>query len=408
MGVSSGEGDRRLAGIEGLRACAALSVLTCHVVNDHPRGGSQLGAVGVWLAWWLGAGLTLFFALSGFLLFRPIAAAIVDGRELPDVGRYLRRRALRILPAYWVILLVVALGLGAAHVAPTAYAYGYLTDPATLGKDMLLVQGYSPSSMLTGIAPGWSLCAEVVFYILLPLLALPASRLAAGRGPRGRLVAALLPAGMLFVVGTTGKLWAAATFDPANGWNQSWGATWHAVLERSFLASADLFAFGMVAAVITIAAARGLVQVSLVRAVGGRLALWLIPLAVLFCPLLDARLYNSLMGLAFAGLLTSVTLPAERGVPRLVRALERRPVVLIGVISYSIYLWHQPITIAVERHGLAVPGAAGVAVNLSVVIAVTIALATVTYRFVERPAMARGVVLPARFRPRHAPLPELR
>ncbi len=55
--------------------------------------------------------MPLFFVLSGFLLWRPIASAVLRGRRLPSVRRYARNRALRILPAYWVVLLATALVL---------------------------------------------------------------------------------------------------------------------------------------------------------------------------------------------------------------------------------------------------------------------------------------------------------
>jgi peptidoglycan/LPS O-acetylase OafA/YrhL len=97
----------RLSGIEGLRAVAALAVLTFHVVLFSPAVGSlplQLPHHGERVFSGLRFGLTLFFVLSGFLLYRPFVAAAMAKRPLPSIRDYLRRRALRILPAYWVIL----------------------------------------------------------------------------------------------------------------------------------------------------------------------------------------------------------------------------------------------------------------------------------------------------------------
>ena len=54
-------------------------------------------------------GPLLFFAISGFLLYRPWVAARAHGRPLPHTARYARRRALRILPAYWFALTVLAI-----------------------------------------------------------------------------------------------------------------------------------------------------------------------------------------------------------------------------------------------------------------------------------------------------------
>lgn len=379
-------GTTRLAGIEGLRAVAALSILALHSMVDV-QARADLGWPGRWLALILPAGLTLFFVLSGFLLFRPIASAILRDAELPHVGRYLISRALRIVPAYVVILLVAALVLGAVRVEPSKFAYGYLTEPVTLAKNLLLVQNYSPSTVVTGIPASWSLQVEVAFYLLLPILAAPAARLAAGRQVGARIGAALLPAALLLVIGLAGKAWAAATYDAADPWAQEWGATWHAVLERSILASADLFAFGMAAAVLTAAATQGLISPRRVRAAGGRIVAYVLPLAVLVRPALDDRVFTSAMAFAFAGLVAWMTLPAETP-PRLVRALERRPLVFVGVISYSVYLWHQPVIFALDDQGLLATGRAGVALNVTLVSAVTLVLAAVTYRLVEAPAIA--------------------
>ena len=85
------QAPRRLAGIEGLRAIAASSILVYHCwLFGTP--GSPLGSdgVGALVMAQLAAGVTLFFALSGFLLYRPIAAAVIHGTPLIPVRTYLR------------------------------------------------------------------------------------------------------------------------------------------------------------------------------------------------------------------------------------------------------------------------------------------------------------------------------
>ena len=52
-------------------------------------------------------GVDIFFVLSGFLLYRPFVRAHLAGTRGPAVGRYLKRRFLRIFPAYWLVLLCV-------------------------------------------------------------------------------------------------------------------------------------------------------------------------------------------------------------------------------------------------------------------------------------------------------------
>ena len=69
--------------------------------------------------------------------------------------------------------------------------------------------------------------------------------------------------------------------------------------------------------------------------------------------------------------------------------MDAPPLVAVGLASYSLFLWHEPLVYWLREHGLTVAGAGGFLVNLVVLAAVAGALASLTYRFVERPAMAR-------------------
>lgn len=92
---------RRLAGIEGLRGLAAISVLITHAwfYSGSDRVPLWEGSPAGTALESLGFGVTLFFTLSGFLLYRPFVAAALDPDRRPRVVDYFRNRALRILPA---------------------------------------------------------------------------------------------------------------------------------------------------------------------------------------------------------------------------------------------------------------------------------------------------------------------
>ena len=94
---------------DGLRAIAALAVLLHHV--GFATGWSQTHRFGELLAHG-DAGVPIFFVISGFLLYRPFVAAHLDGR--PPIGylRFMRRRIVRIVPVFWVALIVIALVFG--------------------------------------------------------------------------------------------------------------------------------------------------------------------------------------------------------------------------------------------------------------------------------------------------------
>lgn len=382
---------RRLVGIEGLRGIAALSVLVHHVtlrLADDDKIGSTLWRVGGWLT----HGLTLFFVLSGFLLFRPFAASIIEGRPLPSIRGYARNRFLRIYPTYLVIFLLVGLVFGAAYTEGAPHggaAIGYLTDPLKLVANVLLLQSYIPETMVTGIGPSWSLGAEVAFYVALPLLALWCVRLARGRLRAMHAVlaapAVLIATGWLMTLYMQRRT-AGMTGDEA--FDNTWGHTWSAVLARSLLGQADLFGYGMLAAVVVVALRRrGLARVpALVPALvltGAAVLTW----AALVGPLDSyARRF---IGMAAAMLVVAVVLPSPTGgASRLSEALEARPLRYLGLVSYSIYLWHVPVMFWLDRHGLAYgDDTAGLMANLALVTAVSVALASATFWLVERPAL---------------------
>jgi peptidoglycan/LPS O-acetylase OafA/YrhL len=380
--------------VEGLRAVAATSIVIVHVWAFSTPNGAGL-SVSPWIddaLSTLSVGVTLFFTLSGFLLYRPFAAAIARGVPRPPIRTYLRNRFLRIAPAYWVILLLTALVIGSVNVRNEGmFGVGRLTHPLALLQSALLLQDYRPTTMVIGIGPAWSLAVEVVFYCVLPLLVLVAARFARRARSRDQRVLVLIgPPLLLLAIGLSGKY--AAHLLPGSP-TAGYGSNWHSVIERSFWAQADLFSFGMLVAIVR------------TEVVDGRLSLptyWrrvAIGLALLvFVPCAwtmhqgeqSYLLQNTGEALGIALAFATVMIPGPGTRPlRVVRLLESRPLVATGVVSYSIFLWHHPIIVWLERHGLAVTGWGDLLVNLIVVSVVVGVLSALTYRFVERPALRR-------------------
>jgi peptidoglycan/LPS O-acetylase OafA/YrhL len=373
-----------MPGVEGLRAIAALTVLVYHVfifsgrkegpAIDLPGGGENAVLD-------LRFGLTLFFVLSGFLLYRPYVTALLRGAERPSTARYLRNRALRILPAYWLILLVTALVLGTAVVEARPIATDRLTDPGTLAADLLLVQMYSTATAFTGIGPAWSLAVEAVFYVVLPVLALAVFALARRGGIRPA-SAACAPVALLLVVGVATRVAVAAEAgDPV---------VREVLVRQSFLAQADLFALGMlVAVVVAVVEARGVAppRGAPVAAAGAAL-LGVATVAAPHETTAAGGTMDLVAGCASACLVLACCLPrARRGWA--VPALEWRPLVWIGLCSYSVYLWHTPVIFLVERHVLVADDAPSLALAGLLATAATLVLSAATYRWVERPALMR-------------------
>jgi peptidoglycan/LPS O-acetylase OafA/YrhL len=396
-------GTARLEGIDGLRALAACSILVYHVWLYSQPGGQRVafGPLTRFVFPHLPLGVTLFFTLSAFLLYRPIVAAIVEGRPRPRVGTYLLNRGLRIMPAYLVVLVVVAVVLPASmlRTGPTTLELGRMVgDPALLLRNAALAQNYAPESLLTGITPAWSLAVEAVFYLVLPLLGGLAAVAAARRvDGRSRLIAALAPAAVLLAVGLSGKavaaLWIVSTGSPSAGWD----GDWHSVVVRSFWGQADLFTFGIILAVVYVGLERRLI--SLPRWWRWPVSAGVLGAAAAIAVLADRGVWSAgknpyeLTGaLGCALLLALVVLnPVNSDVrPRpLIRLLTTRVAVVVGLCSYSIFLWHEPLVRLLRSQGWTLAGQTGWILNLVMVVVITAIAAAATYRWVEQPALRR-------------------
>lgn len=153
--------------LDGLRAFAVLLVMFRHVARPFWSPETGLLPIGPWdlgipmMNGWMG--VDLFFVLSGFLITHQILGRYrrYDGRIA--FGEYIVRRALRIIPAYYAVLLILVAGLVPYYeVAPEHLGF-------RLGYHLLFLQDYLPQT----IAPiFWSLGVEEKYYLLAPLMLL--------------------------------------------------------------------------------------------------------------------------------------------------------------------------------------------------------------------------------------------
>lgn len=387
---------RRQRGIDGLRALAAGSVLVYHCwLYGSEDGPARLAGLGTSVVSHLASGVLLFFVLSGYLLYRPFADAILGGRPLPSTATYARNRFLRIVPAYVVVLLVIGVLFASAQLrAPEGdLVLGRLTaEPLVFLANLALVQNYHPDALLTGIGPAWTLVIEVGFYVTLPLVSVLGARAARGRLRRHPVAAALVAPVLLSVLGWAGKVLAEVVRRRTG--SDGWGADWTSVLSRSFLANADLFAPGMLLAIVQLqveagkwalprwwragaATLGGAILLATAVTIDGRLGT--VPYDV-------AVLWGISLLIATALCSTTTHMPTRRGPWDW---LDHRAVVSVGVASYGLFLWHEPLVRTLESRGWTLAGAPGFATSFLVVAAVAGGLATLTHRFVEAPALGR-------------------
>ena len=143
--------------LDGLRGVAVALVLVVHAAGGMLEPGEANETVqSFWralepLVGMGGTGVHLFFVLSGFLLFLPFARhLLVDGRR-PSTSHFYKRRALRIIPAYWLALTGVALWLGLDYVFTGQGIVRYYG----------LLQVYDSDTITHGIGQAWTVCIEI-------------------------------------------------------------------------------------------------------------------------------------------------------------------------------------------------------------------------------------------------------
>ena len=156
-----------LPAVEGMRACAAIGVVITHVAFQTGHSSGVIGR----LFGRFDLAVAVFFALSGFLLWRGHAAAaraLGPGLvQSPRTGHYLRSRVVRIMPAYLLaVVVILSLLPDADHASLTVWL-----------ANLTLTQIYVPLTLTGGLTQMWSLSVEVSFYLALPILALLARRI---------------------------------------------------------------------------------------------------------------------------------------------------------------------------------------------------------------------------------------
>ena len=152
--------------LDGVRALAFLSVLTYHInrVTGDNLWNVPANPLASSLSTFGASGVVLFFVLSGFLLFMPYAKALLFDGTWPSARAFYIRRVLRIIPAYYVALFLLIIF---SH--PEYLQRDHL-------KDLLLFLTFfmdsSPRTFQQINGPFWTLGVEWQFYMLLPLLML--------------------------------------------------------------------------------------------------------------------------------------------------------------------------------------------------------------------------------------------
>ncbi|MDQ1466244.1 MAG: hypothetical protein QOH10_659 [Actinomycetota bacterium] len=328
--------------LDGLRAIAVMSAILEHVGFVS---GSEFGKRGEWyapLVARLEIGPAIFFMISGFLLYRSFCAAAFADRSPTRPRLFFRRRALRIVPAYWIALTGTLL----FHHATTmkqGLDGGFGGFSATqLVSLYSLTQIYSQHWFYGGMSQSWTLAVEITFYLMLPAYALLMRKLGAGRDPDARLRLELTGAVALYLLSIG---WRTLVF---------YGGVLPAIAQHWMPGYLDIFGLGMALAAVHAWSAQTGRHIALFEWFGRHADVCLAVAlgCYLFVALgldLPRRIVEVSGGRAYARnflhslvavfvLLPAVFGPQDTSLFR--RFLRWRPVVYVGLVSYGVYLWH--------------------------------------------------------------------
>ncbi len=343
--------------IDGLRALAVLPVVAYHAGIHMVRGGF--------------VGVDVFFVISGYLITQVLSSEIQDGRF--SILRFYERRIRRILPALIAVLLATLL-LGLVYCLP-----GDLVDlsksavAAALSVSNVyfwLSAGYFDSPALTKpLLHTWSLAVEEQFYIVWPVFLILAHRYF-----KHRLVMATGVIGLISLAASA----IGAFHDPTS--------TFYLVHTRIW----EL-------------------------ALGGALALGAIPtrlgtgirnlLSAAGFVLIVGSVFMIDSGMPFPGILAIppclgaalIILAGTDGTTVVGETLSWRPLTFIGLISYSLYLWHWPMTVFQKNYAV-LGGGLSERANKCLIIGVSLLIAFLSWKFIEQPFRT------GKFRPSRASL----
>jgi acetyltransferase len=369
--MSPAEGKRRAAGLDGLRGLAALSVFAVHIWIYSGPSRPPRDSFWDYALFEMRLSVVFFFILSGYLLYRDFARAALSRDGEVDVVSYAKRRAARILPAYYIAMIGSFALLWGADASPGVR----LVSEGELPLFALFAQNYSIDTILRFNPVTWTLCLEVAFYTLLPLLGYAAYRLGGGARRQALMLGTLAVAGIAWnaVVYVIGLDAVAARALPAYMPYFVLGMLLTLWLQRRSL-ERERPSLGPAATVALVAGGFALAVLNGVWHAGVR--------DPVHDPLVQI-VHDLPAGVGFAAVITAAVVGRGPGI-----AWMRIPqLVWVGVVSYGFYLWHVPVILFAKRLGV-LPN--GFFMALALALPPALAIAAASWRFVERPLMMRA------------------
>jgi peptidoglycan/LPS O-acetylase OafA/YrhL len=367
--TSSGE---FIAEIDGLRFAAIAAVVLHHITAIYLDSGARFGPqihiprdwrllsndssliLGLWQGYF---GVHLFFVLSGFVLGLPFVRQSFTGRPAPSIKNYFLRRITRIEPPY-ILNLVVCFGLFALYSPVLTETWKHLLASLLYVHNLV----YSQGSTINGVA--WSLEIEVQFYILAPLFARAAFAIRRDWLRRTVLAGAILG----FSAFTQFVLWRTGRED----------------LKMSLLAYMQFFLAGFLLA--------DLHQTGTINNRRNSRAWDLIGIAGAVVTLLTMMYWRKWLFCLLPFFVLVFYAGAFQG--RLLRRFfVAKPIVIIGGMCYTIYLYHVPIISLFKQlmYAVAAPGLPlwlDLGIQMAVFVPLILVICSLLFVYTEKPFMA--------------------
>lgn len=366
--------------LDPLRAIGGLWVLAFHCYENQQAGivGGVASDVEIsdQIAKASDFAVAMFFLISGFVIFLPLARSGLAGAPMRRGRTLLLRRCARLLPLYFFVVTVV----------------WAVTDPVMPGDwtDLVLhltmLDIYSDRDIFSIVGPAWSLAVEFHFYVVMALLA-PVLAACCRRLPRWGRASVLWFVPLLLIAS---GLWWASFVGPRYQLGGS-VSMWFGPLSRS-----AVFGLGCVLALMV---AHGRVTKSIAirlsMFVFGASIVWMSVAALappkvnpppeeLYVNFLEAAFFLNFDAVAAFFVVGSIVLSAKATSPWFLRWM---PLVAAGTWSYGIYLIHEPVIRALRWLGL-LPAQMGGRwdwlLSTAIVAPITLALAWLSFRTIER------------------------
>lgn len=337
---------RHIPSLDGIRAISFLLVFVAHAGLENLVPG--------------GFGVTIFFFLSGFLITTLMRAEFERNGSV-NFRHFWLRRALRILPPFYLVLLMTLLAAWLIEPAGTLSAPAVAAQLLHVTNYWIVGHGYAGQPFGTGVY--WSLAVEEHFYLLFPWLYMALQRSRTPRKVQAQFFWALCAAVLV--------------------WRCVLVFFLHSSPDRTYLATdtrVDSILFGCALAVWNNPV---LDRPALRRNLWSYVILPVAVAALVFCLIYRGSAFRETLRYSFQGVALTAIFTAAISMDNwpLRTLLNQRPIAFLGVLSYSLYLVHYTVIILVERMlPLMHPLWRGVAA-----LAISVALAWAIYLLVERP-----------------------